>query len=785
MAQQVHGMSDNATLAAKMLGGEDTGGDPDQQLDELEEALMEFCDVTYKDFSRSRVAEEREWMEAGLFYQRRQWLEWEDGKRKWKIQKQDKAKPRPMPVSNYFAKAVNANANAFDSPRIMATALDDDELTRRAAEYMERAKEAIDQESGMDFNNPLLSKHRTLWGMGVIKDVIDDAITQGVEQMPEFSDEDETTTQVGCYDCNETSQVDDPSQAQEGQCPNCQSMNTTGWYEDAEPQIAQMTDTQRKKITSSVVPIFEIFLPRDCANANFAPRLLHKYRLSIGKAKRIWGKKAQGVKAEERTDQNDVYQDALRSLLAYNHMMESSKDNITVMELWTDWSELPKKLQELIDETFADQQELIMKMHAYGIYVICSNGVMLSWGANPFVDPDSEEAYKPFTFFLWEVDPSSVYPKGLAADLIPLQKRLNRLDSLIELAMMTNAVGKWLWPSTQNNKKPPSGSPDEVAEYDPVGDAKLAPTFVNPQPFSGHVWQLRSALLEDFQEIGQTPGIEQGIGQHNQPFRAVAFLGAKADEARTTQRKLWETAHALRYRKLSCMAKLFWDDERKVKVAGHDGRWVVDAIDKESLRGSYDIDYVPNSSRPKALDEKMNDVSMMLQAGLVDPSDPSTREYILDEVNLEGLNLADDLQFRKSQRDLEKCKRGALNQIVESPYANWTIFLKVFANYTLTEEFEYLDPRIQTMILAYTEYLNQKVTEASMFQQTGGASALMGGGDEAQQMSAALSGQNDAAAQRQPNKTLSKVPGQSSSTGTTQAAAQSQGNAVAKQSMPN
>jgi hypothetical protein len=139
----------------------------------------------------------------------------------------------------------------------------------------------------------------------------------------------------------------------------------------------------------------------------------------------------------------------------------------------------------------------------WGIFIIEGGGKILDWGINNL------EGKKPFTFWLWELDPANVYPKGLGVDLVPLQKRLNRLDSLMELGIMSNAAGKWIWPTTQTTK-PPTGSPSDTVEYDPIGDGKIAPTFVQPSPFHQACFSLRMAILADFQTIGMTQGIQQG-----------------------------------------------------------------------------------------------------------------------------------------------------------------------------------------------------------------------------------------------------------------------------------
>jgi len=745
---------------------------------ELERELIAWGEKIYKQDSHGRFAEQREWLEEALFYQRRQWLEWNDDKKTYTLIPQDKAKPRPMPVSNYFAKAVNACANSYGRVRVVATPDDDSYQNRRAAEYSEKAAKAIDKESGFELQIPLLSKHRALWGMGVTVDVFDDSHASGVTQIED--EQIEKSMMLGCIDCGGSFDMGPMPEGQEGMmqggemqgqmpCPRCGSQTTLMYPQDT--AVPMGTESYGKgKIRTEVRPIFEFFLPRDCTDPNSAARVERRYRQPISKLKRMYGERAAGIKGDQKSEAQEAYAEALRSLVNYNFMHENAQDCATVTEVWARWDELPKDLQDQIAEF---DGEIAGLMQRWGMFVIYAGEKVLDFGVNNNYDEDTDECYtSPYTFFPWEADPANVYNKGAGADLVPAQKRLNRLDSLIELAFMTNAVGKWLWPKTQTTK-PPSGDPSDVAEYDPIGDGKMKPEFVLPSPVSPQVWQLRNAILQDFVEIANIAGIEQGDAGGAKAFRAIAYLGAKAEESKSTQRYLWEQCHLLRYKKILLLARKGWDEQRKVRVSGWNGRYVTAMLSGDDLKGACSVDFVPDSSRPRLLAEKMELVSMMIQSGLVDPTDPSTRQYIMDFVNLEGLNLADDLQFRKAERDLEKLKRGEMP--FESPFQKWDIFLKFFALYTLTEEFETLDPNIQAMVLAYTEYINLKVTMASMpapSAMMGGAGALPPGSPNAQ-VGAALD------PNKRPEKTLSKVPGQGASVASTQAAAKAEGAAVA------
>lgn len=622
---------------------------------------------------------------------------------------------------------------------MVGTPHDDADKNRRGAEYAEKAVSAADLESGFDVLRPLLAKHTVLWGIGCTKDVYDLNAAAGevtVQQNTVVS-----TWMLSCADCGKTSSLESappsdkaplgtasgnaqpadtdttiPNQQgqsftdapKEGQkCPECGS-STTKPYEKKRLVPAGQKVFRKGRLRTEVTPIFEIYLPRDCRNPNLADCKIQRYRRRISALRQTYPDRAKNLQAQAPSDVHEIYLEALRALVNYNYQNEQTVDSTTVSEMWVNWNDLPLQMQQKLDAYWGagngDESDMD-KAHNAGIFQIWSAGVMLAWGPNQNGGDD------PYTFFLWEIDPASCYPKGGGVDLVPLQKRLNRLDSLIELAMMTNAAGKWLWPNTQTGEKP-SGSPSDVIGYDPIGEGKNKPEFVQPNPIAASAFQLRQMILTDFQLIGNTLGVQQGIQPEGvKSFRGIAYLGAKAEEQSNSIRNLWELGNQIRYRKVLKLVRAGWDEERKVKIAGYNGRYGMVSLQAADLDGMYDIDFVPDSSRPRLISEKQQAVQAGLQAGLIDPTDSGTREYLIDLLRLDEVNLVDHLQYLKAERDLEAMKQGNVPQ--ESPFQKWDIFLKVFAMYTLTEEFEQSPLDIRSLILSYTQRMSDQLAQAT------------------------------------------------------------------------
>ena len=204
-------------------------------------------------------------------------------------------------------------------------------------------------------------------------------------------------------------------------------------------------------------------------------------------------------------------------------------------------------------------------------------------------------------------------------------------------------------------------------------------------------------------------------------------------------------------------------------MAGYNGNFGMKQLMNKDLRGDYSMDFVADSSRPRSPEEKAQALGMLLQSGLVDPTDSATREYILNEVNLERLDLTDHLQYQKAERDLESMRTG-MPAVPMNPFLRADIFFRIFSDFTLTEEFEGLSPELQQAIIAQAQQF-----QAMMQQQP----AAAGGGRQqlAGQLAQAMQQQGE---QQQAPNPLAGVAGVTQPAELTEQAATNQANQVAQ-----
>jgi hypothetical protein len=450
---------------------------------------------------------------------------------------------------------------------------------------------------------------------------------------------------------------------------------------------------------------------------------------------------------------------------------DSTVSSLTCIEGWVEWSRLTRQIQQAIEAEWGDDPSVVEEYAdkgmtrlsaavTYGVFGIIWQDQTLQWGENP-LNGDT-----PYTFYHWEKNSLNPNGKGgLGIVLTPLQRQLNRLDALHDRQLMSTGTTKLLVGESQQYQNTWTGDPVDVMVYDDMA-GKHAPQLF-PAGNAGGIPQKRQQIVAEFAELGYTEGVQSGQAPGGvDSFRGIAYLGAKAEEQRGTQRALWEMSHEMRAKKLLRMAKQIWTTPRKVKVAGPNNRFGMELLEGADLDFDTDqISVIEGSSRPKSLSEKQEAINTLAQAGLIDVTDPEVRDYIYDLIGMPEIDLVNELDHSKAERDLQQVLDGM--QPVSSPYQNWGIVFKTFTSYTLTEEYEGLPHNVQTGILSYASWLQQMAAPPPPMAPPGAPPA--NGGPFAGNLPT-----------QHPGKTLSKPPSKTNPDAQ-QLASQSEGAGVASQ----
>jgi hypothetical protein len=644
-----------------------------------QEALSEWVTKRYTALRRGRWAEEREWYRAGLYYQQKQWLE-SDGMRGKRLKPiKATADSRPMPVSNHFGDTIDVNANLLGAqlPRMLAEADNQDNKNLRAAEAAENAIDAANEESGMNVLVPLLAKMVPLFGIAGTWDSV--AFDRSSDEVPNI----ETPPPV---------------------------IGPDGQPVEQAPEVVGTEQVPSARLKTEIVYPFEVYLPRECSDPNTTNLVVRRRRMDVSEAKQMfpaYADRFKGMPEDEMQDESlaSFFLHSLRSL-QYTTDVDDEAEKLNIVEVWTDWNAIGADAQKAIEEEWANEPSVIYpnmtKLEAavqFGLFCFVYQDCVVQWGENPW-DGD-----KPATFYCWMKNIASPYPKALSVALIPLQNQLNKVDSLMLRALMANATPKMIMPNTQTSP-PPTGDPVDIYVYDPIGEGKLKPEFFGGHPYDGLLVQKRQQIVDEFKALGNTNEVAQGeMPSSGTAFRALAYLGSKAEEGRKTQRYLWEQAHELRTRKIVRMARKVWSEPRKVQTAGFNNKYGAQLLEAADLEGDYQLKVDQDSSVPKTQTEKLAVFQELIAAGAVDPTTVANRVLLTNWLGLPEVDLADNLDYAKAQRDLELVKQGTKPQ--DSAYSNWSIFFLVFSQYSKTEEFEALSPAIQAGLLMKTQWYQE------------------------------------------------------------------------------
>jgi hypothetical protein len=747
-----------------------------------ESKLADFITNRYRELASDRLAEEQDWYLSGLYAGGTQWVK--RGKMangKSGIVPIEPSDKWSMPVTDHYSKTLAVNATALGAvlPRITAMSANYDARNRRAASYAEAAIDVANKESGLDVLNAILAIQVVQWGISVVKEVV--AFDHSTEDVPLLAEQ----TPFG---------VD----VQPGQTPSLSGDPSNPGSEQVDPKTGEPVDTgdpnvvgtervMAPRLNAQLPTPFCCYIPRDCGDPNLAKETYERVSFDTSEARMMFPDYADELEDSPTTTIDDdsagmanslasFYLEQLRRMGVRNSAsgqgdtkaQPSGRSKIYCVEGWVNWNVLPKETQDAIVKEWGDepsevenyQQQNMSRVDAaiaYGVWAIVWNGCLLQWGENP------KKGDTPYTWFMWEKNATNPYGRGgLGNVLRPLQRQLNQLDALHDRSLRSNGTTKIMMPESQQYKTM-SGDPVDIYQYDDMA-GKTAPQLF-PAGRAPEIPAKRAQIVQEFQSLGYTEGVSSGLAPEGTAFRAIAYLGAKAEEQRGTQRALWEGSHEILARKLLFDAKVVWTTPRKLKVAGPNNRYGAELLEGADLDFETDqLSIVEGSSRPKTLAEKEEAFNTLVAGGLVDVSDPDVRQFVYDTIGMPELSLAQSLQYDKAERDLQSVLDGM--QPVSSPYQDFGIVLKIFSDYSLTEEYEGLPQETQAGILAYASWAQQMSAPPPP------PMGLPPGADPQAAAAGQLPGKN-------PGKTLSKVPGGSATLANTEKAATAEGNQVA------
>lgn len=148
-----------------------------------------------------------------------------------------------------------------------------------------------------------------------------------------------------------------------------------------------------------------------------------------------------------------------------------------------------------------------------GLMVVEANGIPLYVDQSPYYDSRIEDSWHPYTFFKWMHSPLKWHGISLVEQIVPLQRRINGIDSIIQLHNMSMINPVWMIPkSCQIPDGYINGRPGLRVDYTDSPTGRV-PERLPGVPLGQDIYAERQKKIEEFHQIVGDNLVLQG----NQP----------------------------------------------------------------------------------------------------------------------------------------------------------------------------------------------------------------------------------------------------------------------------
>ncbi len=305
-------------------------------------------------------------------------------------------------------------------------------------------------------------------------------------------------------------------------------------------------------------------------------------------------------------------------------------------------------------------QEKPSQRHPHGLQLVVANGVLLYKGGLPIKDqngiPTGDFTYSEF---LYDIVPGRLPGRCPTEDMVPLQRRVNGIDSQVILNRKT-LLCPWLLAPKGSGLNPGTVAmrPGATVLYNFIG-VGAAPQVVQGTPLPAQVMEERAQALQAMNELAedalqgsqQVPaGLRSGI--------ALNFLREQLEEMRLPRRKRWALWIRERDRKRLLLAQQHYREPRAVKLMGQGTDYQVRYWKGSDLRGNTDIVIDRGSLEPKSPALKTQMVFDAVEQGLLLLDDPMTRQKLLEELGLLAFETEIGPDRRRAKRENAQLEEG-------------------------------------------------------------------------------------------------------------------------------
>lgn len=553
-----------------------------------------------EDASRVRWAFERLWFRSILYYIGNQWVTW-DGRGQRFRERRLVRKWVPKPVTNRYASTLDAVISAVQSvkvaPSVYPSTSDVDDLA--TAEVAERLLPVIYNEIDESMMRETIANWVVLNGDCFAFPFYDHADTSlGYRLVQHFR-------------CSSCQAVAAPLDFEKG-CPACGQSAATEPAVDEEGKAIGTQYPIGKMRVDCLSPL-QVYVNQDLLDIKTHVKFTTIRTYSLDTVKKTWPESGQDVQSDKGTS-NKTAQYFMEALA---HITEDG--GYFYGKTYTNRA------------TIFAHVELPSKDFPEGLTVsMAADDTILEVGPCPFFETVGEEKvyYNPLIQFSYKRVPGRLYSRTPAYDLLPKQDQLNRLESLIEMAVMKGVYSTWILPAGSSITNI-TGEPAQHIKWTPMGTGGAKPEVVTQTPVPPALFQWKEQIQADFEELAGTFDAMKG----NVPSGVSAGYAIQLLTERSYGRfgsvfSNWERGWKDITSVLLKLARTYYTEERIRRIRGETGQWEIEKFKGSDLRGAVDVSIEGASARPRSKIAEQALIEGLVKMGVLNASDPNQQYAI-------------------------------------------------------------------------------------------------------------------------------------------------------------
>lgn len=429
-------------------------------------------------------------------------------------------------------------------------------------------------------------------------------------------------------------------------------------------------------IDSAVIPPFNIAVPQQARSPLEMDWIMEYSIQKIDWIKEMYGKTGDGYTGEAN---NITEEKTLSNVLQLEYRLRTLAGRRTGGQYSTGSAGfIDIKNSAVVKEWYKKPT----KEYPNGRMVIVANGKTLFAGDSPYFVEGHPDSWHPYVDWRFEIVPGRIWGKGLVDELIPLNRRINAIDSIIILNRRTMALGQWLIPEGSGVPNGYiNGRPGLNIPYRPVGANGAKPEKIVGTPIPQQVIQERMQTVDDLKRLAMTQDVLEGtnpVGVKTAYQLEQLLENALASLGATFQR--WEKSiEREETKKLLLISNRYKEPRidfgKKLKAINKDITDIeLEQFMGEDLKDNVNVRVETGSSIPRSKAGENAKLRELVQGGVLDVvTNAVNKREFLDKMGVEGFDYQSSPDVKRAQWENAVIEEGNPQRLIVNPETSETV----------------------------------------------------------------------------------------------------------------